>query len=626
VLAGILEHGRVWGREHAAWALWNHPLTAETVDLLLDMAAAGGFGGMLAQRTLQQQLRSPGPGIEAEITSALSRVADHDVRGRLVQTLGLDPRRGVVPVLERVARDAGEHRSVRAEAIAALGVRGGVRARGTLEHLVAEGPLATDALLALVDSVRHPVRAADDAAGLRIAQLFLHADLDAGLQNGGVGDNGGIASLLVLLAEALSRRPEVEAVLTLSRGQNADALTGALWPRGDRSVFAAVPFPTVEMADAWEHRILAERGIRRQLLTSAPVHAIHLRMADVGSLAAASVAASLRIPLVFTAAPDPHAVIQGLQDSGALTRDGFGDQDHDGHWWFRARLVERLTRSANAIALLPRPDARRTVGRYFGMSTTDLADRSAVIPEGVHASTVDQAHREAVAFAGTGGPAVLSDVRTRLDALPSHRRELPLIVSAGRLHAGKGMERVVQAWLTADDLRQAYNVIIVGGDLDDPSPSERAVLDAIEKALDGVPADEHGLILMGHRPHRDTARILAHAAMGGGIYVCGSAKEEFGLAIVEALAAGLVPVAPREGGPPTYLSDGVDGVLVHGGGVDELRDGIRRARSLVHVPGRAATARARVQKDLTIERMADELCLLYERAATSRGRIPEAAV
>ena len=41
------------------------------------------------------------------------------------------------------------------------------------------------------------------ATGSSVAQLFLHADVDAGLTAAGAGDNGGIATLLVRLGDAL---------------------------------------------------------------------------------------------------------------------------------------------------------------------------------------------------------------------------------------------------------------------------------------------------------------------------------------------------------------------------------------------------------------------------------------
>jgi glycosyltransferase involved in cell wall biosynthesis len=47
----------------------------------------------------------------------------------------------------------------------------------------------------------------------------------------------------------------------------------------------------------------------------------------------------------------------------------------------------------------------------------------------------------------------------------------------------------------------------------------------------------------------------------GGVYVCASIKEEFGIAILEGMAAGLLVVAPTGGGPATYVENGVTGIL-----------------------------------------------------------------
>jgi glycosyltransferase involved in cell wall biosynthesis len=623
-LAALLEGGAPWRQEHAAWALGGHPAQPATTRRLLDLVVGGGFSGMLAQRTLEQQVRTPQGGLDAVLDPVLPGTSDPAARRRLVETLGLDPRRSVTGALIRIASDSDEHHDVRTAAIAALGDRRGGRVRAALEGFVRDGRFATPALLALVDAAR-TTPARESGAKLRVAQLFLHADLDPRLMNLGAGDTGGIASLLVLLADSLGRRPDVDLVLTLSRGQASDALTEALWPRDDRSVFATVPFPSVEMSNAWEHRTAAERGIRRHLRAFAPIHAIHLRMADVGSLAAARVAASLHIPMVFTAAPDPHAVIEGLYDAGTITRETFGDNDYVNHWWFRARMVENLTRSADAVALLPRPRVRRRVSAYFGIPEAELGPRAAVIPEGIHAATARLAHREAADFTGENGPLVLAELRGWLKALPPHRRNLPLLVSVGRLHLIKGMHRVVAAWIGADDLRDAYNLVIVGGDIINPSSDERAALAAIDALVPHRIAPERGLVLFGHRPHADTARILSYAARERGIYVCGSAKEEYGLAIVEALAAGLPPVAPREGGPSTYLDDGQSGILVDGSDVQSIRDGIRRARGIVGAPGRADAARARVERDMTIEQMALGLSRLYRRAGAPRQRVSEAA-
>ena len=166
-------------------------------------------------------------------------------------------------------------------------------------------------------------------------------------------------------------------------------------------------------------------------------------------------------------------------------------------------------------------------------------------------------------------------------------------------------------------LRDHTNLVIVGGDVDAPSSDELDVLSTIEEILGGVEGGTDGVVVLGHRPHDEVARLLATAARGvgsvpgGGIYVGGARKEEFGLAIVEALAAGLPVVAPAGGGPATYVDDGVTGVLVDTTSVPALANGMHRALALAGVPGRAQAATAHVLEHLTIERMADRLVELY---------------
>ena len=170
----------------------------------------------------------------------------------------------------------------------------------------------------------------------------------------------------------------------------------------------------------------------------------------------------------------------------------------------------------------------------------------------------------------------------------------PLAVSVGRLHPVKGMATLVEAWAGSPGLRDRANLLLVGGDLDDPNADERGQLARID---DLVPRDEgpgRGLLLAGHRPNATVAVWLAAVRHGrpgvsapGGIYVSASLKEEFGIAILEAMATGLVVVAPWEGGPATYVDDGVTGILADTRSRD--RPVLRRRRR--PRPGRRARTR-----------------------------------
>ena len=135
----------------------------------------------------------------------------------------------------------------------------------------------------------------------------------------------------------------------------------------------------------------ARRGIRRILRAAGPVDLLHLRMADVGSLAAADVARELGIPTVFTVAPDPHAVIRSLDRSGALTREDFGEVDLREHFWFRARLVQSLASNAAHTVLFPRPQLQRDMSQLVGIDITSHPERHTIVAEGVDLAVVDRA-------------------------------------------------------------------------------------------------------------------------------------------------------------------------------------------------------------------------------------------
>jgi glycosyltransferase involved in cell wall biosynthesis len=253
-----------------------------------------------------------------------------------------------------------------------------------------------------------------------------------------------------------------------------------------------------------------------------------------------------------------------------------------------------------------------------------------VVPEGIDVSVTTAARAEIAAAQGTsgasvgpdeGGAAILAGLDRLIAALPEHRRGLPIALSVGRLHRVKGMATVVEAWAGNSALRERCNLLIVGGDLHEPSADERGQLDAIDAVLAAHPGAAQGLIMAGHQPNDVVARWMAAAQLGfgeliatGGVYVCGSLKEEFGLALIEALAAGLVVVGPEGGGPATYIDEGVTGFLVDTRSPLAVGRGIAAALDLTNKPNddeRISLAQDLVTDRFTIQAMAHTLAGIY---------------
>lgn len=619
-------------REHAVWALAARPAwdgDAAAIRGTVDAVAEGGLTGMLGQLTLERLARRfPGPASWLEVLSEALALADSaEVRTRLVESIGLlhDPRATLA--LQNVALGSDDE-PVRVAAIAALGERPVSGAWAAVRALAGEaGGIGETARLAMHDLAAPIMAGTSRRDGLRIGQLYLHAELDPELSTAGMGETGGIATLLVRLGDALAERPRIESVTTISRGPAERALGSLGTPVGH--AFAAVPVGSsvpAGISHAWPGLVDARRGIRRILRAHGPLDRLHLRMADVGSLAGSMAARAEGVPTVFSLAPDPHALIAASERGGTLTRADFGRLDARDHLWFRVSLVRRLVRQARSVALFPRPELREQLRELVGIDIAADPTRYTVIPEGIDTSGIEAASAEA-AVADAAAVADVDtmrrpDVHAVLAQLPADRHGRRAVVTVGRMHDLKGMARVVRAWAEDEALTESTNLIVVGGDLDRPSPDEAAELGRIHEVVAEYPDAARGLVLAGHQSSATVARLLVAARTGhaptlraGGVYVCGSRKEEFGLAIVEALFAGLPVVVPRIGGPATYVVDGRTGFLVDTGDTGELAAGLHRALAVADEEERARDARDLVRERFTIGAMAQAIESVYAGTA-----------
>jgi len=638
----LLSSERGFLREHAAWALGSRLPRFDAVGRLIGLVADGGFGGMVAQRTLEQWSASAADHVAIGLEGALLGLTDPGARYRVVETLGLVRAPMTLAPLLRIAGDPVEDHIVRVAAVSALGQRSGhdsvlagLRSLASGDDFLSDVARLSLIDLSITDAEPH------GGAGLTVAQLFLHADIDADLTHVGSGDNGGIATLLVRLGDALIGDGHgVDRVVTMSRGSAAGAIESVseLGATSLGHVYGRVPSLSapVQSANAWPLRVAVRRGIRRMLRAAGGIDVLHLRMADVGSLAAADVARELDIPVVFTVAPDPHAVIDSLDKSGQLTRWNFGEVDEREHFWFRARLVQQLAANADHTVLFPRPQLERDMRQLVGIDITAHPERHSIVPEGIDLAVIDRAVAEAADHAaGLPATPALERLEALLRTLPEERRGLPLLVSVGRFHRVKGMATVVEAWARGPIADRA-NLLLIGGDLENPSADEAEQLAAMDVVIPAVERASQGLLLAGHQPNDTVARWVAAARFGipglaapHGVYVCGSLKEEFGIALLEAMASGLFVVAPDGGGPATYVLQGVTGLLAPTWDLALLRAAITEAFGLAaaaDVDERAIQSRATVEKSYTIQSMARALGTVYSDVHAAQAALRERSV
>jgi N-acetyl-alpha-D-glucosaminyl L-malate synthase BshA len=158
-------------------------------------------------------------------------------------------------------------------------------------------------------------------------------------------------------------------------------------------------------------------------------------------------------------------------------------------------------------------------------------------------------------------------------------------------------------------------------------PVKRAVkvVEAFARVARGVPAR---LWMVGDGPDRprceararelglrESVRFLGaqtdveHLLPGADVLLLPSEFESFGLAALEAMACGVVPIATRAGGLPEVIEDGVDGLLVPEAEMDELGE---RTLALLRDPGRLAALKAAARRTVETRFRADAIVPRYE--------------
>jgi glycosyltransferase involved in cell wall biosynthesis len=157
----------------------------------------------------------------------------------------------------------------------------------------------------------------------------------------------------------------------------------------------------------------------------------------------------------------------------------------------------------------------------------------------------------------------------------------------GRWQPGKGQDRFLLA--LAELRRRGLDVhgVLVGGDAFGLSP---AFADGVRAMVGELGLDDR-VTLTGQVPDA-TCYIRTFDVL-----VCPSTTESFGIALVEAMLAGVPVVSTAKGGPASFIEPGVSGVMVESRSPEAIADGVEALlvdparRSRMAAAGRAEAAR-----------------------------------
>jgi sucrose-phosphate synthase len=269
------------------------------------------------------------------------------------------------------------------------------------------------------------------------------------------------------------------------------------------------------------------------------------------------------IPFTFTG----HSL--GAQKMDKLNASPENLAELDAQYHFARRiLAERLSMNRSAVNVTStRQERFQQYSHLAYQGAVDVGDdrRFALIPPGVNLDIFD-AQAKAPDEAQVQ-QRVLACLRRDL---PPERLDLPAILASSRLDPKKNHLGLVRAFAEHPSLQAKANLIIITGALDDPlrqddkaGPGEKEVLAQIREVI-----REHNLwgkisafALQGQTTLAAAYRFFAGR---GSVFALTALYEPFGLAPLEAAAAGLPVVVTQNGGPSESLQEGDQqfGVLV----------------------------------------------------------------
>ena len=282
-----------------------------------------------------------------------------------------------------------------------------------------------------------------------------------------------------------------------------------------------------------------------------------------GGLCAALIEERTGIPFSFTA----HSLGAQKMDKMRIPRSEIGEVDARYH--FSSRIVaERLAMNRSNVNVTSTSQERfnqYTHNAYRGAVDPTDDTRFAAVPPGVALHIFDKSAR----FEEEEG--VREHVVASLERdLSPDRIGLPCVVASSRLDPKKNHLALVEAFAGSPTLRESANLVILTGNLDNPledygaaKDEERAVLDSLIEVIDRtrMRGEVSMFAVRGQRALAATYRYLAGQRS---VFALTALYEPFGLAPLEAMAAGLPAVITKFGGPSESMREGNEeyGILV----------------------------------------------------------------
>ena len=294
-----------------------------------------------------------------------------------------------------------------------------------------------------------------------------------------------------------------------------------------------------------------------------------------GGLCAVLIEEQTGIPFSFTA----HSLGAQKMDKMGVTRRHIEETEEK--YKFSRRIVgERLSMNRSAVNVTSTSQERfnqYTHNAYRGAIDPTEDARFSAIPPGValHIFDKDSEYEQE--------EEIHQHVQKALERdLDENRVDLPCVVASSRLDPKKNHLALVEAFASSPVLRESANLVVFTGGLENPmegykeaDEGEREVLDSLMQVIEREELrGEVSMLSLNSQP----ALAAAYRYLAGmrSVFALTANYEPFGLAPLEAMAAGLPAVVTKYGGPSESLRSGEEeyGILVDPSDPEEVSAGL----------------------------------------------------
>ncbi len=384
--------------------------------------------------------------------------------------------------------------------------------------------------------------------GIVILQSMFYGDFE----DSGKGNNGGLAILLKSLGSEISFDKRIDQVITISISDVTEKPFMVYYQ--DNHLFVRLPaYLDRTVNDPFLKRELSTKRYIKNYLEKLDTYPdlFHIRYLDNASVAVAKLSKELNKKLVLTLAPDPHRNM--IDEEGVLKKFDFDDLKILAN---KIVIGDTLIFKSDKVLGIGGERVSKELHLYFPQFTHyHIKNKVKMIAEGIKTDKDMFEDKENI------------DVYNLSELIGTHPSfcDKPIILNVGRLAKIKGQVNLFTAWLNSK-LNKDYNLLIIGGDLENPSKDEQEIIDLFNQGIKDHPKLKHRFYHRGAL-HNDEIKLVEKIIVEKTfnlphIYLASSIKEEFGIAILEAMSQGFLIIAPIKGGVKSYIRNGKNGFLI----------------------------------------------------------------